>query len=73
MGLPSIGEKYSAGDTFGTVESVKAASDVYSPVSGEVIEINSVFILIKNEKLTRKLSFVTIKIKIRNSKRIQEK
>ena len=40
--LPSIGTKFSAGDSFGSVESVKAASDVYSPVSGEVIEINSV-------------------------------
>ena len=38
--LPTIGSKYSAGDTFGSVESVKAASDVYSPVSGEVIAIN---------------------------------
>ena len=38
--LPSLGSKYSAGDTFGSVESVKAASDVYSPVSGEVIAIN---------------------------------
>ena len=38
--LPSIGSKYSAGDSFGSVESVKAASDVYSPVSGEVIAIN---------------------------------
>ena len=40
--LPSIGTKYAAGDSFGSVESVKAASDVYSPVSGEVLEINSV-------------------------------
>jgi glycine cleavage system H lipoate-binding protein len=42
VGLPSIGDKYSAGDSFGTVESVKAASDVYAPVSGEVIEVNAV-------------------------------
>eukprot|EP01038_Epipyxis_sp_PR26KG_P004804 gene4804-6732_t len=39
--LPSIGSKYSSGDSFGSVESVKAASDVYVPVSGEVIEINT--------------------------------
>ena len=38
--LPSIGAKYSAGDSFGSVESVKAASDVYAPVSGEVVAIN---------------------------------
>jgi hypothetical protein len=40
--LPAIGSKYSAGDSFGSVESVKAASDVYSPVSGEVVEVNTV-------------------------------
>jgi glycine cleavage system H protein len=40
--LPSVGAKYSAGDSFGSVESVKAASDVYVPVSCEVVAINSV-------------------------------
>jgi glycine cleavage system H protein len=38
--LPQIGASFSAGDTFGTVESVKAVSDVYAPVGGEVIEVN---------------------------------
>ena len=40
--LPEVGRELSAGDEFGVVESVKAASDLYSPVSGEVIEVNSV-------------------------------
>jgi glycine cleavage system H protein len=40
--LPSIGKKLTAGESFGSVESVKAASDVYSPVGGEVLEVNSV-------------------------------
>jgi glycine cleavage system H protein len=40
--LPSVGAKYSAGDSFGSVESVKAASDVYVPVACEVVAINSV-------------------------------
>ncbi|HTQ60717.1 MAG TPA: glycine cleavage system protein GcvH [Candidatus Solibacter sp.] len=40
--LPKVGEKVVAGKTFGTVESVKAVSDIYSPASGEVIEINDV-------------------------------
>lgn len=40
--LPSVGSKYSAGDSFGSVESVKAASDVYVPVAGEVVEVNAV-------------------------------
>mmetsp|Transcript_36207 Transcript_36207/g.34244 ORF Transcript_36207/g.34244 Transcript_36207/m.34244 type:complete len:151 (-) Transcript_36207:356-808(-) len=39
--MPSVGTKFESGDTFGSVESVKAASDVYSPVSGTVIEVNS--------------------------------
>ncbi len=38
--LPEAGDSISAGETFGVIESVKAASDVYSPVDGEVIERN---------------------------------
>ena len=38
--LPSIGDHFDAKDVFGVVESVKAASDLYMPVSGEVVEIN---------------------------------
>ena len=39
--LPPIGQSLSAGDEAATVESVKAASEVNAPVSGEVVEINS--------------------------------
>ena len=38
--LPEVGDSYDKGDSFGSVESVKAASDVYAPVSGEIVEIN---------------------------------
>ncbi|WP_210398288.1 glycine cleavage system protein GcvH [Motiliproteus sediminis] len=38
--LPELGREVNAGDDFSLVESVKAASDVYSPVSGEVIAVN---------------------------------
>jgi len=38
--LPKVGTKYDSGETFGTVESVKAVSELYIPVSGEVIEVN---------------------------------
>lgn len=38
--MPSEGDEVSAGEEFGAVESVKAASDLISPVSGEVLEIN---------------------------------
>jgi glycine cleavage system H protein len=39
--LPEKGRKVSAGQPFGEVESVKAVSDIYSPVDGEVVEANS--------------------------------
>eukprot|EP00897_Mesotaenium_endlicherianum_P005453 jgi/Mesen1/4936/ME000246S04158 len=39
--LPEEGTQVTKGQPFGVVESVKAASDVYSPLSGEVVEINS--------------------------------
>ena len=39
--LPKAGAKLNAGQSFGTVESVKAVSEIFCPVSGEVIEINS--------------------------------
>ena len=38
--LPEVGDSVEAGNTFGVVESVKAVSDVYSPVTGEIVEIN---------------------------------
>ncbi len=38
--LPEVGDEVSGGDPFGVVESVKAASDVYSPINGEVVERN---------------------------------
>lgn len=38
--LPEVGDEFDKGDSFGSVESVKAASDVYAPVSGTVVEIN---------------------------------
>ena len=38
--LPDVGTAVTAGQTFGTIESVKAVSELYAPVSGEVTEIN---------------------------------
>jgi glycine cleavage system H protein len=38
--LPEVGKEFAAGESFGVVESVKAVSDLYAPVSGEVVEIN---------------------------------
>jgi glycine cleavage system H protein len=38
--LPNIGDSFEQGDTFGVIESVKAAADLYLPVSGEVTSVN---------------------------------
>ena len=38
--LPAVGDKVSKEDAFGVVESVKAVSDIYAPVSGKVLEVN---------------------------------
>jgi glycine cleavage system H protein len=39
--LPDIGASLKQGESFGTIESVKAVSELYSPVSGEVVEVNN--------------------------------
>jgi glycine cleavage system H protein len=39
--MPKVGATLTAGDTFGVVESVKAASDLYAPVSGTVVAVNA--------------------------------
>jgi glycine cleavage system H protein len=39
--LPEVGDKFEAGEPFGSVESVKAVSEVFCPVGGEVTEVNS--------------------------------
>jgi glycine cleavage system H protein len=41
MELPEIGAKLKQGQSFGTIESVKAVSELYSPVTGEVVEVNT--------------------------------
>ena len=38
--LPEVGSSVSAGDAVGVIESVKAASDTYAPLSGEIVEVN---------------------------------
>jgi glycine cleavage system H protein len=41
MDLPTVGTAVAAGSSFGEVESVKATSDIYSPVDGEIVDVNS--------------------------------
>ena len=42
--LPKVGDHVEAGKQFGVIESVKTASDLYAPVSGEVVEVNSALV-----------------------------
>jgi len=39
--VPELGETYEAGDEIGTIESVKAVAEIYTPVGGEIVEVNS--------------------------------
>ena len=67
--LPRIGDIFDAEEEFGTVESVKTASDVYLPVGGEVIEINDTLInspQLVNKSPTSDGWFIKIKIKDKN-------
>lgn len=41
MQLPEVGRRVKAGDSLGEIESVKAVSDVYAPIAGEVVEVNA--------------------------------
>lgn len=38
--LPAVGDSFEEGDEFGTLESVKAVSELYAPISGEVVAVN---------------------------------
>ena len=56
--LPDVGTEFSKNEVFATVESVKAASEIYMPISGEVIEINEAIVdspeLLNDESYTDK-------------------
>jgi glycine cleavage system H protein len=42
--LPEVGQVFDAGDEIGTIESVKAVAEVYTPVAGEILEVNDALI-----------------------------
>ncbi len=62
--LPKVGKSVKKGQSFGTIESVKAAEDLYAPISGEVIEINPE--IAKDPSLVNKDAFAAWMIKIKN-------
>lgn len=41
VGLPDVGARVTAGDAFGSIESVKAVSELFAPMGGEVVEVNT--------------------------------
>jgi glycine cleavage system H protein len=59
--LPKVGATLTKGQTFGSVESVKAVSDIYAPVSGEVLETNELLAKIP-EKLNGEAWLVKVKL-----------
>jgi glycine cleavage system H protein len=62
--LPKIGKLVKKGQSFGTIESVKAAEDLYAPLSGEVIEINPA--ISKDPSIVNKDAFAAWMIKVKN-------
>ena len=62
--LPKIGKAVKKGQSFGTIESVKAAEDLYAPLSGEVIEINPA--ISKDPSIVNKDAFGAWMIKVKN-------
>lgn len=63
--LPEVGTNFVKDETFATIESVKAASEIYMPVGGEVVEVNEK--LIKSPELINEDSFENWLIKIKPS------
>jgi glycine cleavage system H protein len=70
--LPQVGRKIKAGEACAVVESVKTASDIYAPVSGEVVEVNKAVVddpaLVNREAFTGGWFF---KIKLTNASEVQ--
>ena len=44
MELPEVGSEFKKGEVFATIESVKAASEIYLPVSGKIVEVNEALV-----------------------------
>lgn len=65
--LPAKGKQVAAGVSFGTIEAVKAVSELFAPVSGEVLEVNAA--LVKNAELVNKEPYTggwMVKVKMQN-------
>lgn len=69
--MPEAGDDVNAGDDFGAIESVKAASDLYSPVSGAIVEVNE--LLLDNPRLVNEnpMENWIVKIEMNNSSELE--
>lgn len=70
--LPEVDEEYSMGDSFGVVESVKAAADMYMPIDGVVTEINTELEDEPSQINQTPLEGWFIKLKITNKEQLDE-
>ncbi|HSL20897.1 MAG TPA: glycine cleavage system protein GcvH [Vicinamibacterales bacterium] len=64
--LPEVGRRVKQGEVFGTIESVKAVSELFSPVSGEVVEVNNALADHPEKVNTEPHSTWMIRLKIEN-------
>ena len=70
VNLPSVNDEVKVGESFGDVESVKAVSDVYSPVSGKVVEVNEE--ILDNPALVNEDPYGAWLIKVNEVKEVEE-
>ena len=66
--LPDVNSKFSKNEAFATIESVKAASEIYMPISGTVVEVNEEIVWIYISYLRQKLESVNADIQILGEK-----
>ena len=70
--LPDVGRSLNQGEVFGTIESVKAVSELYSPVTGEVVEVNTAVAQRPESVNTEPHSTWMIVLKISNEAEVQQ-
>lgn len=70
VNLPSVGDEVKVGESLGDVESVKAVSDVYSPVSGKVVEVNEE--ILDNPALVNENPYEAWLIKVNEVSEVEE-
>ncbi len=70
--LPDVGDTFSAGDEFGVVESVKAASDLFMPVDGEVVATNEDLLDAPEEINTKPYDSWMVKVKLSDPSQLDE-